>query len=221
MAKVIIFGTNEMAQLHHYYLTHDSPHEVVAFTVDQDYIKQKTLYGGLPVVPFEEVDSIYPPTDYKMRIAIFYGNVNKNRAEKYYEAKAKGYELINYISSKAITWPGLVIGDNCWIGDNNVCQPFVTIGNNVTIMEGCTIAHHSVIEDHCFLSGQVAVLGGATVKSSCLLGANSTIRNDITIAEECVIGAGALILENTQAKSVYRGNSAILLPIRSDQLKKI
>jgi len=220
MAKVIIFGTTEMAELNHFYLTHDTAHEVVAFTVNQDYIKEETFHE-LPVVPFEEVESIYPPSDYKMRVAILFGRVNKNRAEKYYEAKAKGYELMNYISSKAITWPGLVIGDNCWISENALCQPFAKVGSNVTIMNSSSIGHHSVIGDHCFFSSHVAVLGGAKVGAHCFLGANSTVRNDITIGRESVIGAGALILENTREKSVYRGNPAVPVPIPSDKLKRI
>jgi len=31
MEKVVIFGTEELAQVAHFYLTHDSPYEVVAF----------------------------------------------------------------------------------------------------------------------------------------------------------------------------------------------
>ena len=38
MAKVVIFGQSQWAELAHFYVTHDSPHEVVAFTVDRDYL---------------------------------------------------------------------------------------------------------------------------------------------------------------------------------------
>lgn len=220
MAKVVIFGITEMAELTHFYFTHDTSHEVIAFTVDGNYIKEDSMYG-LPVVPFEDVESIYPPNEYKMRVALWYSGTNKLRAEKYYQAKAKGYELINYISSKAITWPGLVIGDNCLILENAVCMPFAKIGNNVTIMIGCSIAHDAVIGDHCFLAGNVALLGGVVVEPYCFLGGNSTIRNNVTIASECVVGAGALILQDTKEKGVYKGNPATLLPKRSDELKRI
>ena len=218
MAKIVIFGATEMAKLSHFYLTHDSPHEVVAFTVDREYIKEETLYG-LPVVPFEDVTCIYPPRDYKMRVAVLYGKVNKNRAQKYYEAKAKGYELINYISSKAITWPELVIGDNCWLADYVVCQPFSEIGSDISIMNGGTIGHDAVIGDHCFFSAQVAILGGARVGAYCFIGANSTIRNDVTIGDECVIGAGGLILQDVPEKRVYLGRPAVLSPMAADEIE--
>ena len=220
MAKVVIFGTTEMAELTHFYFMHDTSHEVIAFTVDGNYIKENNMCG-LPVVPFQEVESIYQPSEYKMRIALWYSGMNKLRAEKYYQAKAKGYELINYISSKAITWPGLVIGDNCFIDANSVIMPFSVIGNNVYMMANSYVGEGCVIRDHCFLSAHAVVCGCATVAEYCFIGVNSIIRNSISIARECVIGAGAVILENTQAKGVYKANPAVLIPKRSDELKEI
>lgn len=218
MAKIVIFGATEMAKLNHFYLTHDSPHEVVAFTVDRDYIEEETLFG-LPVVPFEEVTSLYPPREYKMRVAVLYGKVNKNRAQKYYEAKEKGYELINYISSRAVTWPDLVIGDNCWLADNAVCQPFIEIGSDVTIMNGSTIGHDAVIGDHCFFSAQVAILGAARVGAYSFIGANATIRNNVTVGAECVIGAGGLIVQDVPEERIYLGRPAAPPPMPVAELK--
>ena len=34
MKPLVIFGTGDIARLAHFYFTHDSPHDVVAFTVD-------------------------------------------------------------------------------------------------------------------------------------------------------------------------------------------
>ncbi len=38
MARVIIFGVQDFASLAHYYLEHDSEHEVVAFSVNAEYL---------------------------------------------------------------------------------------------------------------------------------------------------------------------------------------
>jgi len=54
MSKVVIFGNSDWADLAHVYLTYDSPHDVVAFTVDRDYLQEKK-HRGLPVVPFEDI----------------------------------------------------------------------------------------------------------------------------------------------------------------------
>jgi sugar O-acyltransferase (sialic acid O-acetyltransferase NeuD family) len=220
MAKIVIFGATELATLCHFFLTHDSPHRVAAFTVNQDYIKEQTLCG-LPVLPFETIQSTHPPDEYSMLVAIWYGRVNKTRADKVLEAKAKGYQLIRYVSSKAITWPGLTVGENSCIFAGCICQPFARIGDNVMMRDGSIVGHHALIHDHCYLAPHAVVLGGATVEPYCFIGANATIRNDVTIARESIVGAGALILEDTQEKGVYKGNPAVLLPVPSDKLKRI
>jgi len=48
MAKVIIFGVQDFASLAHFYLTHDSDHEVVAFSVNEQYLPEKKTLAGRP-----------------------------------------------------------------------------------------------------------------------------------------------------------------------------
>jgi len=220
MEKVVLFGAGQVASRAYWYLTHDSPYEVVAFTVDSEYIKEDKLFG-LPVIPFSEIDAVFPPNEYKMFLSISFIGMNKLRAEKYYQAKAKSYQLINYISSKATTWPELVIGDNCLIQTNCVIEPFAKVGNDVKLGINSLISHNAVIMDHCSIVHHAVVLGNVIVEPYCVIGANATIRDHVVIARECVIGAGALILENTVEKGVYKGNPAVLLPISSDKLKSI
>lgn len=217
MSKVIIFGDGRTASVGHFYLTHDSVHEVVAFTVDGAYLKHKTLCG-LPVVPFENVASIFPATDYAMSIQISFTAVNQLRAEKYLQAKAKGYRLVNYISSKAVTWPDLTLGDNCFILENTTIMPFASLGNNVYVGPNSVIGHHSKIDDHCFLAASATVLGNVTVEPYVFLGGNTTIRDGIKVARDGFIGAHTIIHTNTQEKGVYVGDRAKLLPRPSDKL---
>jgi sugar O-acyltransferase (sialic acid O-acetyltransferase NeuD family) len=218
MEKVVIFGASTTADHSYFYFTHDSPYEVAAFTVDREYIEEKTRFG-LPVVPFEDIETIYPPIEYKMFIALSFKKVNRVRAEKYDQAKAKGYQLVSYVSSKTTSWPGLVIGDNCNIHEDCLIQPYAEIGNNVTIGAGSLIAHHCIVGDHSYIAAHVVISGNVTVEPYSFLGANSTIRDRITIARECVIGAGALILKDTQKRGVYKGHPAILLPKPSNELR--
>ncbi len=218
MQKVIVFGNGQGATINYMTLTHDSPYDVVAFTVDRKYIKEDRLLG-LPVIAFEDVEFVYPPNEHKMSIFISYRKMNRVRAEKYDQAKAKGYQLINHISSKAATYPDLIIGDNCFIYENSSIGPFTTIGNDVFIGSGCVIGHNSVIKDHCFVSPHAVILGSTTIEPYCLIGANSTVRDGgIIIARECIIGAGASISQNTQEQGVYIGNPAKLAPRKSNEL---
>lgn len=220
MKKVVIFGTSAGSVLSHFCLTHDSPHQVAAFTVDRDYIQEKE-YRGLPLVPFDEIESIYPPDSYQMFVPILASRVNKTRTEKYQQAKSKGYEFITYVSSKAITWPDLVIGENCFIGEGSICRPFLTIGDNVMTMAGTFLGHDSVIQDHCFIASRAVLLGAVTIESYSCIGANATILDGVTVATASVVGAGTVIHENTQARGVYRASPPNLLPLSSDRLENI
>ena len=56
MALVVIFGTRDLASLAHFYLRCDSPHEVVAFTVDREFLPDEPHFEGLPIVPFDEIE---------------------------------------------------------------------------------------------------------------------------------------------------------------------
>jgi sugar O-acyltransferase (sialic acid O-acetyltransferase NeuD family) len=197
----------QLAEVAHFYLTHDSPHEVAAFTVDSEYLKADT-HAGVPAVAFEQVEEIYPADQFRMFVPVSYRHRNKVREAKYHQAKEKGYELITYVSSRAVTWPGLSVGENCFIFESNVIQPFVEIGNNVILWSGNHIGHHSRIGDHCFVASHVVVSGSVTIEPNCFLGVNATIRDGITVARECVIGAGSLILENTEPRGVYTGAPA-------------
>lgn len=200
-SKVVIFGTGSFAQVVHFYLTHDSDHEVVAFTVSESHIKERELLG-LPVVPFETVERDYPPGEFAMYVAVGYKKVNRVRAAICDEARAKGYWLVTYVSSKCTYW-GEAIGDNCFIFEDNTIQPFVRIGNDVIMWSGNHIGHHSEIGDHCFITSHVVISGHVRVGPYCFVGVNSTTRDNIAIGEACVIGAGSLIMKSTTDREVY------------------
>lgn len=217
LEKVVIFGAANYASFMHFYLSHDSPYDVVGFTVDAQFLKEDTMFG-LPVVPFQNVQSVFSPSTHKMSVPLSFRNMNKVRAEKYAQAKAKGYELISYISSKAITWPGLVIGDNSYITEQVVINPFARIGNDIFVAPGCLIGHHSIVQDHCFLAGHSVLLGETTIGDFSFLGANSTIREGVRIARESLIGAGVTINHDTVEKGVYTGQPAVLSPKPSNEL---
>jgi len=57
MAKVVVFGVSQWAELAHFYLTHDSPHEVVAFTLDRDYIESPS-YKDCRLFPSTRLNGI-------------------------------------------------------------------------------------------------------------------------------------------------------------------
>jgi sugar O-acyltransferase (sialic acid O-acetyltransferase NeuD family) len=220
MSKVILFGAGKIADVAYFQLTHDSPHEVVAFTVDGEYIHQKEKWG-LPVVPFDDILNRYPPDDFKMLVAVGYQDLNRFRAGKYAEAKAKGYELISYVSSRAANFSNVAIGDNCLILENAVLQPCTQVGNNVFFWNGNHLGHHARIEDHCYVAGQVVISGTAVIEPFCFLGVNATIGHEVTVGRESFIGAGTLITKNVAPKSVYISPDTPKFRLDSDAFLKL
>src|SRR5207247_8343033 len=124
-------------------------------------------------------------------------------AEKYRAARDLGYRLATYVSRRCTFLSETPPGDNCFILEDNTIQPFVTIGNDVTLWSGNHIGHDSVIEDHCFLASHIVVSGHCRICNHCFIGVNATLRNSITIAPETLVGAGAVIMRDTVEQGVY------------------
>jgi len=217
---LVIFGAGDIAQLAHFYFCTDSNYEVVAFTVDAAYITVPE-FCGLPVVPFEELPSRFLPDAHQMFVALSYSKLNEVRKEKYLAAKALGYRLATYVSSRATVLNGGMIGDNCFIFEDNTIQPFVTIGNNVTLWSGNHVGHHSIIHDHCFIASHVVISGGVEIGESCFIGVNAALRDHIKVGQKCVIGAGALLLADAEAEGVYIGQATERAKVPSTRLRKI
>ncbi len=205
MAKVIIFGTKDLAELAYYYLKNDTKHEIVAFSVHQEYIRNDREFCGLPLVAFDNIEQQFNPKDYMFFAPITHKKMNKVREGIYNQIKNKGYQLLSYVSSKATVLTDK-IGDNCFILEDNTIQPFVVIGNNVVLWSGNHIGHHSIIENHIFFTSHVVLSGHCIVKPYCFLGVNSTIRDGIILAEGTFVAMGTTITKNTEAYSVYIGN---------------
>ena len=220
MKKLVIFGITDAAELAHYYFKTDSDFEVVAFTVDEAF-RKADQFCGLPVVAFERVAEVYPPTTHQLFVALGYSKLNQVRKEKYLAAKALGYVLPSYISSRATVLNDGRIGDNCFMLEDNTVQPFVVIGNNVTLWSGNHIGHHSVIHDHCFLASHIVVSGRVEIGEACFLGVNATLRDHITVGENTIVGAGTLLLASAPPGGVYIGAATDRAAVPSHRLNRI
>ena len=218
MKRLIIFGMGEQAELAYFYFKNESDYQVCAFTVDQAYMQNNTFLDNLPVIPFEEIEQKCSPTEYSVFVAIGYSKVNQIRTQKYRALKCKGYNFASFVSSKATNY-AQSIGENCFILEDNTIQPFVKIGNNVTLWSGNHVGHHSVIEDHCFITSQVVISGGCTIGESSFIGVNSTLRDHIKIGQSNVIGAACLIQVNTDDKNVFMEKGTEVSRVPSNRLR--
>jgi sugar O-acyltransferase (sialic acid O-acetyltransferase NeuD family) len=207
MADVVIFGVRDFASLAHFYLRHDSPHNVVGFTVHREYLPESGEFEGLPVIAFEELESRFPPERVSAFAPLSHRRMNRLREEIYNNFKGRGYSLISYISSRATYFSGTPIGDNCFVLEDNTIQPFVSIGNNVVLWSGNHIGHHSTVHDHVFVTSHVVISGHCNIGPYCFLGVNATIKDQLTLGEGTLVGMGANITRNTEPWSLYKADA--------------
>ena len=217
---VVVFGASQLASLAHFYLIHDSPHEVAAFTVDEAYLTTDS-FEGKPLVAFDTLAEHYPPEQYYLFCPISFKRMSHFRRERYEAGKRMGYTFISYVSSKATTWPDLEVGENCFIFEDNTIQPYVRIGNNCVLWSGNHIGHHTIIGNHVFITSQVVISGACTIRDHAFFGVNATVRDETIVARETLVGMGALITRDTEPQSVHLGAKGKVARTKSTDLDSI
>lgn len=216
--KLIIIGLSNNAKLAAYYFEKDSIYKPVAFIVDAEY-KTSDIYFNLPVHTFSNLTSVFPPEEFDAFVAIGYSNMNQVRAQLYTRIKQLGYNLVNYISSKACFLTSEIMGDNNFILEDNTIQPFVKIGSNNVFWSGNHIGHDVVIGDNNFITSHVVISGFTVIENNCFLGVNSTIRDNIRLSNKTLVAAGAVVLHNTNSEDVCLPSKGTVLPKMSSKIK--
>ncbi|SFS19957.1 sugar O-acyltransferase, sialic acid O-acetyltransferase NeuD family [Dyella sp. OK004] len=211
---LVLIGAGEFAQIAREYFEHDSDYDVVAFSVERSYIDQTQL-NGLPVVAYEELETLYPSSEVEAFVAIPASQLNRLRTRFYLDAKRRGYQCASYVSTHAFVWRNVEIGENSFIFENNVIQPFVRIGNNCVLWSGNHVGHRTVIRDNVFIASHAVISGYCDIGEGSFIGVNATFNDHVKIAPDSVIGAGALMTRDTESGRVYVGSPAHPLPDRS------
>lgn len=202
--KLLLVGAGSFGEVAYEYFAHESRYQVVGFSAEAAHIHRPELFG-LPVVPLETVEEMFPPSEHEVFVAVVYTQLNRLRTRLAGLARSKGYQLASYVSPKASVWRNVKIGEHCFIFENNTLQPFVEIGSNVVLWSGNHIGHHSRIRDNCFVSSQVVISGCCDIGENCFLGVNSTVANGVSVARDCWIGPGVTIKRNVPENVVFGG----------------
>lgn len=205
--KLIIIGTGETANLAYEYFTQDSDYKVAAFAVNREY-RREDIFRNFPVVDFEGVEKSFPPAEFEAFVAMGSGELNYARTRMYQQTKSKGYRLTSYVSSRAFVWHNVIIGENCFILENNTLQPFTSVGNNVVMWSGNHLGHQSVIQDNCFITSHVVISGYCEIGHNTFIGVNASIADNVKVAPDNFIAMGCVINKNTEENKIYKGNPA-------------
>jgi len=218
--NVIIIGDGEFADIAHDYFTHDSSYNVVAFAVEKNFYKKK-FFCDKPVIFFEDIKNVYPPSTHKVFVAISATKLNRVRRRLFLESKKMGYKCVSYVSSQSFVWSNVSIGENVFIFEANVLQSNVVIGDNCILWSGNHIGHRSTIKNHVFISSHCVISGFCTIHDNCFLGVNATIADNVKVSTNNIIGAGAIILRNTLKDCVYKGDESMPSKVSSLKLHRL
>jgi len=213
--KIVIYGVGRFAEYAAYLIDNDTKNTVSAFCMKKEYINGVNTINNLPVINFEDLESKFPPNEYQLFIAV---GINKIRRDIFNEVKQMGYKLTSYVSSKSISWDNLIYGENVWVGEGSIIQPFTKIGDN-SILFGANIGHHTTVKSHTLLSG--CTLGGNVTIGECtILGLNSSVQQNITVGAKNIIGMGCIIEKDTNDGEIFHtGKSTKKRAILSDKFE--
>jgi sugar O-acyltransferase (sialic acid O-acetyltransferase NeuD family) len=216
VAKVVIFGAGQGADMVYRYLSRDTEHQICGFTVDAPFFREPSL-RGLPVVDYATVTARFPPDEYRMFVALGFQRMNRVRADKYLDAKGKGYGFVSYVNSRHYSLEGISVGENCLILDNTIFNLDVSIGDNVTIWSGCHLGDRTAVGNHVWMASHATLSGDVTVGEYCFLGVNCSVSNHVALGAATFVGANVLVSQSTEPDSVYVAPAARKLPVTSDQ----
>lgn len=220
MKPIVLFGTGKIAEVLLYFFTHHSDRQVVACSVDRDYLPGSEWHG-IPVAPFDEITRSHSPETHDMFVALGYQDMNALRTAKCAEARQLGYTLASYVHPESGLPSDCVYGDNCFIMNQVHIHPRVKLGNNVFVWSGAMIGHHSSIGDNCWLTSCTNISGVVTMGSNCFLAVNATVAHGITVGDDCFIGANALITKCADEGQVFITESSKPQRLNSQQFLRM
>ena len=214
-SNLLIFGTGTLAEIASYYFNADSAYKLIGFVDMPEFAAKQSSLINLPVFSWQKALVEFGKNDVNFFVAIGYQKTNSVRQERYEQIKANGYNCASYISSRASVMTKN-IGENCFILENNVLQPFTKIGNNVTMWSGNHLGHHSVVEDHSFITSHVVISGKCKIGRNSFLGVNCCLHDGVEVGEKSIIGAGSIVTKSCVARTVFLPKKTESRVIRRD-----
>lgn len=205
MSDIVVFGAGRIAEVASVYLQHHSPHRIVGYCVDGAF-RRDDQFMGRPLVDWELLEARFPPTQVQLLGPLSYRRLNAFRRDRYLEGKARGYSFASFVHPNSQVYPE--VGENCFILEQNVVQPFVELGNNVILWSGNHIGHHATVGDHCFFSSHVGITSGVRIGQGCFFGGKSAVAADLTIGDWCYLGPASAVEEDVPDHGVYLNRSA-------------
>lgn len=219
MSDIVIFGAGQIAEVAKHYMDRHGADRIVGFTVDAEFIIDSSFHG-LPVVPWAELEETFPPDRVKLLGPLSFRRMNEFRMERHQEGLDRGYKFTSFIHPDSHVYTD-EIGENSFILENNVIQPFVTIGKGVMMWSGNHIGHHTDVGDYCFFASQVGIAGACSLGERCYFAGKSGVEMGLTVGAGSFIGSATLVRANVPEASVVPAVSSKLARFSANRIKRL
>ena len=217
---LLLFGAGKIAEVIAYYAENECGFRIEAFVCDAAHISSP-VFLNRPVVAFEDLDRLYPASQFDVFVALGYHEMNRLREHKLNAFLSKGYNLVSIVSPSCNLAKNITYGYNCFIMPPAIIHPCVSIGNNVFVWSGAMIGHHSKIGNHNWFTSCSALGGNVLMGNNCFLAMQATVSNQVTIGNECFLGANTLVTKNMQDGQVVISESSKPIKLTSKQFLRL
>lgn len=207
MKNLLVFGAGTLAEMTAELIAEQGKYRPSAYVVDDEYFSGDCL-AGVPVITVSELKVKGLSIASMCVLPLGFTKINQMRRARLQLMRALGYEVTSFVHDSSVIWAGFRPKPNTLLYERVVLQPFVELGENVTLRAGSNIGHHSVVGDDCFIASGVVTGGNVVIGTGCFIGLGSTIRDGVTIGDNCFIAAGSVVVSDTEAGYVYMGSPA-------------
>ncbi len=210
MKSVLLFGTNEIAEMINFYADNSlgkEAMEVIGFVLDDEYFSQDSFVGKRVYRYSEAKNKLLGKVE--IIVCIGYKGMNEGRKKVFYRLQEEGWNIGSFISKESRIYAKE-------LGVGNIFLDVSSVGVNSVVGDGnifCfgRLSHHSILGNFNFLSNNV--MGGhVCIGDCCFLGLRSCIRDGVQIHDKTLVGAGCYLGHSTkQPGQAYGASRAVKL----------
>lgn len=209
MKNIIIFGPNDLGRLLKFYIDTTDKRNIVAFTVDREYMESESFLG-LPVIPFDEIETYFSPDEYEILLAIGNKRMNEIRKNKFFECKQKGYTIASYIHPNC-SFHCEDIGEGNIFLEKCMIYPFSKIGNGNLCWDHVLISHDCKVGDFNTFSSYADLCGYVTIGNNGYFGKHCILNDGMNVSDYTLVGAGAYAKKDTKEYDVIVPARSVVL----------
>lgn len=174
-----------------YYHKYYSEYGVAAVCVDDEFMAEDTRIMGKKIVPLSKAVDIHTRGRMMIIAPLDGERIRQARESAHRKMKDIGYEFVSYISSSADICTSRK-GENIAILEAYSLQPFIRIGNMVSIWSNGHVEHHPESEVNVTVTSIVVMSGNYGIERASFLGVGSSVEDRIGPAKVSLINSFGL-----------------------------